>query len=222
MENTDREQPTPARLLAVIRASEASLSTAEIAELLGLHHNGVRVQLKRLERAGIVERENVRGRVGRPKARWHLTPRAIAGPDLPHTGWILARALARSVPATPERLHDVERAGSEMGTELAAHLVPFPGHCAREVIGDALEALGFEPEASDEGDRACYRVTTCPYADIVRENPALVCTLHRGVLRGILDSLVPDAELTRFEPKDPGTAGCILEVTVNEKADASD
>lgn len=215
MENTERELPTPARVIALIRAAETPLGTSQIAELLGLHPNGVRVQLKRLEEAGVVEHEDVRGLVGRPGARWHLTPRAIASSDLPYTGWAMARALARTIPPTAERLHDVEIAGADMGTELAAHLGPFPGRDdARHVVGDALEALGFDPERTDDGDSACYRLTTCPYADIVRANPAVVCTLHRGVVRGVLDALAPSAELTVFEPQDPDTAGCIVEIAL--------
>lgn len=222
MENTERESTTPARIIALIRAAGTPLGTSEIAELLGLHPNGVRVQLKRLEEAGVVEHEKVHGRVGRPRARWHLTPRAIASADLPYTGWAMARTLARAVPPTPERLYDVENAGADMGRDLAAHLVPFPGRELREVVGDALEALGFNPERTDESDRACYRLRTCPYAEIVRENPAVVCTLHRGVVRGVLDSLAPSAELTAFEPKDPDTAGCIVEIALNEEATAPD
>lgn len=209
-------------MIALVRAAETPLGTAEIAALLGLHPNGVRVQLKRLEQAGIVKHEKVRGLVGRPSAHWHLTPRAIARADRPYTGWVMARSLARTIPATPECLRDVEDAGTDLGGELAARLVPFPGRSVLHVVGDALEALGFEPERAHEGDRACYRHTTCPFADIVRENPTVVCTLHRGVVRGILGSLTPSAELTTFEPKDPDAAGCIVEVTVNQEYGAPD
>jgi predicted ArsR family transcriptional regulator len=222
VENTERELPTPARVIALIRAAETPLGTSEIAELLGLHPNGVRVQLKRLEQAGVVEHEDVRGLVGRPRARWHLTPRAIASADLADTGWLMARALARTILPTPERLRDVENAGADMGREIAAHLVPFPGRDVRHVVGDALEALGFDPERTGEGDSASYRLTTCPYADIVRENPTVVCTLHRGVVRGVLDSLAPSAELTVFEPKDPDTAGCIVGVALNKESATRD
>lgn len=41
---------------------------------------------------------------------------------------------------------------------------------------------------------------------------AVVCTLHRGITRGLLDRLAPDAQLTGFLAKDPDTAGC--EITV--------
>jgi len=209
------DRPTEARLVALMRATGTPLNTATIAEHLGLHPNGVRVQLRRLERRGLVERETARGGVGRPRALWRLTPRAIAEVDLPHTGWAMARSLARAIPATAPRLREVEDAGTEMGRELAGQLGALADGDVRETLGNALEALGFEPRRTDEGERARYRLMTCPYADTVRENPAVVCTLHRGIVRGVLGSVAPGARLTAFEPKDPDTAGCVVEVTLS-------
>jgi hypothetical protein len=40
-----------------------------------------------------------------------------------------------------------------------------------------------------------------------------VCTLHRGITRGLLDELAPDAKLIDFVAKDPDTAGCLIEVS---------
>lgn len=200
--------------MGLIRAAASPLDTATIAGLIGRHPNGVRLQLQRLERAGVVSCEHSSGEVGRPRALWRLTPRAIAEADLPHTGWALARSLARTIPATPARLHEVEQAGAEMGRELAGRLGPAARGGVREAFGDALAALGFDPRRTDDGACARYELTTCPYADAVRENPAVVCTLHRGVVLGVLETITADAEVTGFEPKDPEIAGCIVEVTV--------
>ena len=52
----------------------------------------------------------------------------------------------------------------------------------------------------------------CPYADVVRENPAVVCTLHKGIVGGVLEHLGTGGRVTRFEPRDPDEAGCIIEV----------
>lgn len=218
MTTTDRDLPNEARLVALIRAAEGPLDTATIARLIDRHPNGVRVQLQRLERAGVVSSEHASGNVGRPRALWRLTPRAIAEADLPHTGWAMARSLARAIPATPARLREVEQAGTEMGRELAGRLGPPSQHDVREAFGEALAALGFEPRRTDTGDRARYELTTCPYADTVRENPAVVCTLHRGIVRGVLESITPAAQVTDFQPKDPDLAGCIVEVTLDAEA----
>jgi hypothetical protein len=46
----------------------------------------------------------------------------------------------------------------------------------------------------------------------VRENQDVVCTLHRGLTRGLLDQVSPTARLARFVPHDPDRAGCEIEI----------
>jgi hypothetical protein len=46
----------------------------------------------------------------------------------------------------------------------------------------------------------------------------VVCALHRGLTRGLLDELQPTARLTRFIPADPDEAGCLIEVEGFEPA----
>ena len=52
----------------------------------------------------------------------------------------------------------------------------------------------------------------CPYRDAVRQDPAVVCTLHRGLAMGLLDRLAPSASLAGFVAKDPYAAGCLAEL----------
>lgn len=47
---------------------------------------------------------------------------------------------------------------------------------------------------------------------MARERQALVCGLHRGVTRGLLDAIDARTKLTGFEPKDPDLAGCLVEL----------
>ncbi|MCP9489810.1 MAG: hypothetical protein MSC31_08025 [Solirubrobacteraceae bacterium MAG38_C4-C5] len=51
-----------------------------------------------------------------------------------------------------------------------------------------------------------------PYRDAVSENQPLVCTLHRGISRGLLDVIAPSAKLTDFVAKDPHRGGCLIAV----------
>jgi hypothetical protein len=39
-----------------------------------------------------------------------------------------------------------------------------------------------------------------------------VCTLHRGMTRGLLDAIAPRTRLAGFVPRDPDTAGCLIEL----------
>ena len=77
-----------------------------------------------------------------------------------------------------------------------------------------LTNLGLEPDVdrSEAGVIRC-RLCNCPYRDSARENAEIVCALHRGITEGLLERLAPEAEMSRFEPKDPDMAGCLVEVT---------
>jgi hypothetical protein len=39
-----------------------------------------------------------------------------------------------------------------------------------------------------------------------------VCTLHRGMTRGLLDAIAPRTRLAGFVPRDPDAAGCLIEL----------
>jgi predicted ArsR family transcriptional regulator len=63
-------QPTRARLFALLEELKRPAGTAELAERLGLHPNGVRVHLERLLDAGLVARARARQARGRPRDAW--------------------------------------------------------------------------------------------------------------------------------------------------------
>jgi len=76
-----------------------------------------------------------------------------------------------------------------------------------------IAALGFQPvlDLKSDGGFICT-LNNCPYRESVRENPEVVCGLHRGITVGLLAELDPGANLSRFEPHDPDRAGCLIGV----------
>ena len=208
-------QPTRARLFAQLAALGRPAGTNELAVELGLHPSGVRLHLERLHTAGLIARERAPQTVGRPRYSWSIAPDARPGGDPPGSYRQLARWLASSIPAGPGRLREVERAGRELGRELPSTRGPSP---AEETMGRALTALGFAPQREPAQGRVIFRLGNCPYRDAVRENQPVVCALHRGLTRGLLDQLAPGARLASFVPKDPDRAGCLIEVEGFERA----
>lgn len=203
-------QPTRARLFALLSELRHPGETVELAECLGLHPNGVRVHLERMESAGLVVRGRMPQARGRPRDAWTLAAGARPGGQAPHAYADLGRWLARAVPARPRLLRDVQAAGREIGRELAPGAEPIDG---RDALQSALTALGFEPRLTQQDDaRTTLCLGNCPYRDAVHENQALICTLHRGITIGLLDVLERDARLTDFVPHDPDTAGCTIEI----------
>ena len=72
-------QPTRGRLFALLAELKRPVGTAELADRLGLHPNGVRLHLERLEQEELVERVRVRTQRGRPPDAWRS--RAASGDD---------------------------------------------------------------------------------------------------------------------------------------------
>ncbi len=203
-------QPTRARLFALLSELKRPGHTEELAERVGLHVNGVRVHLERLCAAGLVSRTQVRQPVGRPRDEWAIAPEGRPGGDAPSAYADLGRWLVRTIEANKTRLRDVEATGRAIGREIAPRGIQPPGG---DIMHATLAAMGFQPHRRLEPDqRVVYCLGNCPYRDAVRENQPVVCTLHRGLTRGLLDVVQPRTRLADFVPRDPDSAGCLIEL----------
>lgn len=203
-------QPTRARLFACLASRGRAAGTDELAAELGLHPSGVRLHLERLRDAGLVSRERVAQRLGRPRDSWAIATDALPGGQPPDAYRQLARWLARSIPPRPARLRDIERSGRELGRELVPERGPSG---VEETIGRILTALGFAPRRErPRTGRVVFRLGNCPYREAAAENQAVVCALHRGLTRGLLDGLAPSARIAGFVPEDPDRAGCLIAI----------
>ncbi len=95
----------------------------------------------------------------------------------------------------------MERSGRELGRELGQRRDRTP---AEELFGRTLTALGFAPQRKRrKSGRVTFTLGNCPYRDAVRENQEVVCTMHRGLTRGMLDAFGRSAKLTEFVPMEP-------------------
>lgn len=203
-------QPTRARLFALLCELRRPASTEELAERLELHPNGIRVHLDRLRDERMVARERDPQPRGRPRDMWLISADAApaAGPP---TGYRqLGRWLVRAIAAGTTSLAKIESLGRQIGHELA----PQPQNTPETSLHAALAALGFQPRRESHApQRLTYRLCNCPYRDAALENPEVICRLHRGITRGLLDELGTSSKLTAFEPHDPAQAGCLLEIS---------
>jgi predicted ArsR family transcriptional regulator len=199
-------QPTRAELFALLGELRRPASTDELAEWLDMHPNGIRLHLERLETDGLVVRERERQARGRPRDTWSISPEAQPGGDPPTAYADLGRWLVRAISAGGTRVRDVEATGRQIGRELAPRAT---GGSDEARIHGVLVAMGFQPRRRlDPGGTLTYCLGNCPYRDAVRERQSVVCGLHRGMTRGLLDGVDPKTRLSSFVPKDPDTAGC--------------
>ena len=202
-------QPTRARVLDLLHELGGAATSEELAARLSRHRSGVRVHLERLEAAGLVERRRVRQARGRPRDMWSISAAERRARGRPDASAELAGWLAAAIPARPGRLREVEAAGRRLGQRLAEADAELP---LEDRFEQVFAALGFEPRSRPADGGMCFELGNCPYRSAVRANQPVVCTLHRGLTRGLLDRHAPHSALRSFVPKDPDRAGCLIEI----------
>jgi predicted ArsR family transcriptional regulator len=72
-----------------------------------------------------------------------------------------------------------------------------PGASVERVV-KLLDDIGFQPELTPDG-RAIL-LHHCPFHELARSQPDVVCNVHLGLLRGALQQLGAPAEATRLIP----------------------
>jgi predicted ArsR family transcriptional regulator len=140
---------------------------------------------------------------------WLISPDARPGGDPPSAYADLGRWLARVISTGRTSLRRIEATGRVIGQELAPE-----GPCApEEKMHAALASMGFQPRRESDQAGLTYRLCNCPYREAVRGNAEVVCTLHRGMTRGLLDAISSDTELKGFVAREPYRAGCLIELS---------
>jgi predicted ArsR family transcriptional regulator len=192
------------RLYRYIGLAGRPVSIREMSRRLSLHPNTLRPHLRRLEEAGLVSREvRKSASVGRPQTLYAV--RETESGD--GSGYrLLAEmlcGLVRGKRAT-EQAHDL---AVQWGSYLLAEGgLPKPGIRAPAgpnlaVLQDALARAGFDPRFRRlAGGGIEITLRDCPFRDLTDDYRDLVCTLHRGLLEGMLTGLKPSPTLAEFQP----------------------
>ncbi len=178
--------------------SPVPLSTADIADTLDLHPNTVRPHLERMREVGLLEVEtHSAGTVGRPQNLYSLAPDAPSLGLEPPAFRMLARMLASAAARAGVEPDDAAEVGREQGRADALARAPRAPRTPTPSCLDALVAeltdLGFDPavagalEASDDVARVAF--THCPFRELAEAHPDLVCSLHRGMVEGFVDTV---------------------------------
>jgi predicted ArsR family transcriptional regulator len=191
------------RLYRYLRLSGRPVPVRELATRLSLHANTIRPHLRRLVDAGLVASETRRGpsAVGRPQTVYTVvTSNERDGRDYR----LLADILATLISGTRARTgaHALAR---EWGDFLVTRHAPPPG--ARRPgpnlagLREALAEAGFDPRFRRKGTRTVeIALRACPFRDLLEEHQELVCTVHRGLLEGMLEGSRPPLQLRSLEP----------------------
>ena len=193
------------RVLQQLRRAGTTSSALEVGAALGVHQNTARFHLAALVAAGLAERRTEdRSAPGRPKVLYRAAPGATPDDGYRELAEILAAALGRSE-ADPGAA--AEAAGVERGRQLAAEELDRGQRDTRVTIDravgavvDGLGRLGFESTAVPGRAGRRIDIVPCPYLELARARPDVVCAVHRGLMRGVLDELGGSLAVDRLEP----------------------
>lgn len=182
------------------------MTAAQLGALLELHVTTVRFHLDQLVAGGLVSAEFERGHgVGRPRKVYTVASGSLEA-DIHDRGLkILTGLLAESFgdgQVTPaEAGARWARQNMAPDTSGVAHS---PGEWLTKVgqMIDVLGEWGYTPDlTTSEGGRTCrIDLVRCPFLEMAKTNPAVVCGIHRGLIAGAMEQLgEPDTDVS-LEP----------------------
>jgi len=198
-------------VLEVLRAGTEPLDVSAIAGQVGLHPNTVRSHLDRLVTVGLVEEAaEARVRPGRPRLLYSATVPVDTAPEDSYR--LLAGILARGLAGGPASGAEAAvAAGRRWGGGLAAEppAALEAGAATRRIV-EILGEVGFSPKVGeqqstpepdvDAGSHVVIELHRCPFLDVAREHPDIVCSVHRGLMEGALERLHAPGVGVTLEP----------------------
>lgn len=200
--------------------SPLPLTTAEVADVLRLHVNTVRPHLERMREVGLLQvSADSRGGVGRPQHRYALAPDAPSLGLEPSPLPTLARVLLQAAASAGVAGEEVAEAARDQGRHDAEAWLAEPGDLTSAPPLDCVDALlleqarlGFDPAMAGEGADVTLAFAHCPFQALAERHPELVCSLHRGLVEGLVGAF-PGADVVRFHPL-ADRAPCQVELRV--------
>ncbi|WP_344347126.1 helix-turn-helix transcriptional regulator [Catellatospora coxensis] len=192
------------RVLEVLREAGTPQDATALAQATGLHPNTVRFHLKVLIDAGYVAQTSAhRSGRGRPQAVYtSVTPATGEG------GYALLAEMLAGQLDEADGAALAQRAGRRWLRHAAPTAPAGPVAQAGVTLDDAaacavalITELGFDPVRTPHDGAARIELHACPFLDVARRHPDVVCGVHLGLLRGTVDGLSPqafDAELHPF------------------------
>jgi predicted ArsR family transcriptional regulator len=191
------------RVLGILQAARTPLGVDEIAGRVGLHPNTTRFHLDGLVEAGLAVRATEeRDLPGRPRALY------TAAPDSAPAGRRSYRLLAEILTSylaneTRNPGQAALKAGEAWGRFLTDRPAPFrrvdAADATRQLVA-TLDEIGFAPEAVTAGRKRQILLHHCPFRETAEQHTEVVCSVHLGLMQGMLSELDAPLEAWRLDP----------------------
>lgn len=191
------------RLYRYVGLAGRPVSVREMSRRLSLHPNTLRPHLRRLEEAGLVSREvRKTASVGRPQTMYLVR-------EMENEDGRDYRLLAEMLVGLVKGRRQLEQA-ADLARQWGAYLVakggPKPGVKLPDrrnlaLLQESMSRAGFEPRFRRlAGTRIEVSFRDCPFRDMTDDHRDLICTLHQGLVEGMLGGLKPPLVLKDFKP----------------------
>ncbi len=195
--------PSRFKLFRHIANAAASVTVAELTDLLGFNHNAVRQHLAVLTHAGLIaEDTEKRTSRGRPRKLYTLRADALRAFGSVSGSYQSLAELLLELTSSGDDPYDV---GYRVAQGRAIRSVDDPADAMSE-LAQQLGAEGFEPTMRANG---VITLQHCPFADVAAKNPSVICELHRGLIDGYLSAQEP-AVVGELTLRDPHRGGCTV------------
>lgn len=179
-------------VLDVLVMQSEPVTAHHIAHALHQHHNTIREHLDGLRRIGLVIR--VKGpAVGRGRPPWFYSATEAASEDGGVNDYAgLAAALAGHIARTSKTpIIEAEDAGRHWGKNLLPQEESVADKSSENIVFTLLDDLGYSPELDNsfkvDGDTR-LRLRRCPLLAAANQNPDVVCSVHRGLIEGVIST----------------------------------
>jgi predicted ArsR family transcriptional regulator len=163
----------------------ARATVKQLGELLGLTSTGIRQHLTVLERDGLVEAREERGRVGRPTLVYTLTDKADA--LFPKRYDMLAAVILEEIRSEDgnEKLHKVlHRVASRLASPYVDRVEGRPLGERVQETARIMEEQGCMVEVQERDGEYLIDEYTCPFPKVA-EHDRSVCALHVEFVRAL-------------------------------------
>ncbi|MEI2774404.1 MAG: helix-turn-helix domain-containing protein [Tetrasphaera sp.] len=190
----------------------SGLTASQLADMLDMHVTSVRFHLDQLVTAGIVTTWVARsGAAGRPHKRYAVAPGSLDLGEHPEGAFrVLAELLTRTFTRHTETGESLtpEQAGQEWARTHVHNGGGSPAATSGQWLSkigqmvDVLRDFGYTPEVSTSRDGRTAEITIvdCPFLELARTHPAVVCGIHRGLITGTLQQLGETGAQSSLEP----------------------
>jgi predicted ArsR family transcriptional regulator len=221
--------PLRSRLYEMVRTSGRPVSRDEAAEAAGISRSLAAFHLDKLVDRGLLTFEYARpqGRsgpgAGRP-SKMYSPSEVEVEVSIPERQYsVIGKLLVNSILAEPGQAARSDVAanvaaaeGRRVGQDVRAELRMRPPGTERALatVADVLRERGYEPYPVEDGS---IRLRSCPFHQVARHAPELVCRMNREFIEGIVRGIGNQTLEASLEPT-PGQCCVVLRAGARETA----